>query len=81
MALRLPNESLRAAPNNLESVRDGDAVLMSCGSHPNVALPEHRIAFLLAMADHQEVEDWRFGVANTQLGFQQGSSGLEAARK
>src|SRR6266403_130248 len=43
--------------------------------------PGHRIAFLWAMAAHKEVEDRQFGVVNIQPGFQQGSSGLEAARK
>ena len=76
MALQLPNEPLRAAPNNLESVRNGVAVLMSCGYRPNVALPEQRIAFFGAIDDRKEIEDRQFGVVNIQPGFQQGSSGL-----
>ena len=36
---------------------------------------------LYASAAHKEVEDRQFGVVNIQPGFQQGSSGLEAARK
>jgi 5-deoxy-glucuronate isomerase len=35
-------------------VRDGDAVLMPSGYHPNVSVPGHRIAFLWAMAAHEE---------------------------
>ncbi len=68
-------------PELVTPVRDGDAVLMPSGYHPNVAVPGHRIAFLWAMAAHTEFEDRQFGVVNIQPGFQQGSSGLEAARK
>jgi len=61
MATQLPNESLRAAANNPEPVRAGDALLMPPA--------------------HKEIEERQFGVVNIQPGFQQGSSGLEAARK
>jgi len=52
-------------------VRDGDAVLMPSGFHPNVSVPGHRISFLWAMAAHREVEDREFGVVNVQPEFQQ----------
>jgi len=68
-------------PELLTVVRDGDAVLMPSGYHPNVSVPGHRIGFLWAMAAHREVQDRQFGVVNVQPGFQQGASGLEAARK
>jgi 5-deoxy-glucuronate isomerase len=68
-------------PELITAVRDGDAVLMPGGYHPNVAVPGHRIAFLWAMAAHREVEDRQFGVVNIQPGFQGGGSGLEVARK
>ena len=68
-------------PELVTAVRDGDAVLMPSGYHPNVSVPGHRIAFLWAMAAHREVEDRKFGVVNVQPGFQQSNSGLEAARK
>jgi 5-deoxy-glucuronate isomerase len=68
-------------PELVTVVRDGDAVLMPSGYHPNVSVPGHRIAFLWAMAAHREVEDRQFGVVNVQQGFQQGGSGLEAGRK
>lgn len=68
-------------PELVTVVRDGDAVLMPSGYHPNVSVPGHRIAFLWAMAAHREVEDRQFGVVNVQPGFNQGSSGLEAGRK
>lgn len=62
-------------------VRDGDAVLMPRGYHPNVAAPGHRIGFLWAMAAHREKEDRQFGVVNVQREFSQSGSGLEASRK
>ena len=68
-------------PELITAVRDGDAVLMPSGYHPNVAVPGHRIAFLWAMAAHREVEDRQFGVVNIQPGFQGGGSGLEVAPK
>jgi len=68
-------------PELVTVVRDGDAVLMPAGYHPNVSVPGHRIAFLWAMAAHREVEDRQFGVVNIQPAFQQGGSGLEASRK
>lgn len=71
----------RPEPSLVTAVRDGDAMLMPSGYHPNVSVPGHRIAFLWAMAAHNEVEDRQFGVVNVQPGFQQGSSGLEAGRK
>jgi 5-deoxy-glucuronate isomerase len=68
------------SPELLTVVRDGDAVLIPNGYHPNVAVPGHRIAFLWAMAAHREVQDRQYGVVNTQPGFQQGGSALEAGR-
>jgi 5-deoxy-glucuronate isomerase len=67
-------------PELVTVVRDGDAVLMPAGYHPNVSVPGHRIAFLWAMAAHREVEDRQFGVVNVQPGFNQGSTGLETGR-
>jgi 5-deoxy-glucuronate isomerase len=68
-------------PELVTVVRDGDAVLMPAGYHPNVSVPNHRIGFLWAMAAHRENEDRQFGVVNVQPDFNQGSSGLEASRK
>jgi 5-deoxy-glucuronate isomerase len=68
-------------PELVTVVRDGDAVLMPGGYHPNVSVPGHPIAFLWAMAAHREVEDRQFGVVNVQPGFEQGGSGLEAGQK
>jgi 5-deoxy-glucuronate isomerase len=62
-------------------VRDGDAVLMPAGYHPNVAAPGHGINFVWMMAAHREVQDRQFGVVNVQPGFGQAGSGLEASRK
>jgi 5-deoxy-glucuronate isomerase len=68
-------------PELVTVVRDGDAVLMPSGYHPNVSVPGHRICFLWAMAAHREVEDRLFGVVNVQPGFDHDGSGLEAGRK
>jgi 5-deoxy-glucuronate isomerase len=69
------------APEMVTVVRDGDAVLIPSGYHPNVSVPGHRICFLWAMAAHREVADRQFGVVNVQPGFNQGATGLEAGRK
>lgn len=63
------------------AVREGDAVIMPAGYHPNVACPGHSITFIWMMAAHREVEDRRFGVVNVQPDFAAGGSGLEASRK
>jgi 5-deoxy-glucuronate isomerase len=68
-------------PDLVTVVREGDAVLLPRGFHPNVSVPGHRICFLWAMAAHREVEDRQFGVVNVQQGFEQGLSGLETGRK
>ncbi|HLJ90214.1 MAG TPA: 5-deoxy-glucuronate isomerase [Candidatus Angelobacter sp.] len=68
-------------PDLVAVVREGDAVLMPRGYHPNVSAPGHRIAFLWAMAAHREVEDRQFGVVNIQPEFGASGSGLEASRK
>ena len=68
-------------PELIAAVRDGDAVLVPNGYHPNVAVPGHRIAYLWAMAAHREVEDRHFGVFNVQPEFQQGVPTPQAARK
>jgi len=69
------------SPELVTVVRDGDAVLMPSGYHPNVSVPGHRISFLWAMAAHREKEDRQFGVVNVQPDFKSGGSGLEASRK
>jgi 5-deoxy-glucuronate isomerase len=62
-------------------VRDGDAVVMPAGYHPNVAAPGHAINFVWMMAARTEVSDRLFGVVNIQPGFTAGGSGLEASRR
>jgi 5-deoxy-glucuronate isomerase len=69
------------APEFVGLVRDGDAVLMPAGYHPNVAAPGHSINFIWMMAARREVVDRQFGVVNVQPGFGQTGSGLEASRK
>ena len=67
-------------PEFVGVVRDGDAVLMPAGFHPNVAAPGHSINFIWMMAAHREKTDRLFGVVNVQPGFDQAGSGLEASR-
>lgn len=71
----------RDYPELVVPVRDGDAVLMPSGYHPNVSVPGHTIGFLWAMAAHREKEDRQFGVVNVQPEFGQTGTGLEASRK
>ena len=68
-------------PEFVGVVRDGDAVIMPKGFHPNVSVPGHPINFVWMMAAHREVEDRQFGVVTVQPGFDQAGSGLEASRK
>ena len=68
-------------PDFIGVVRDGDAVIMPRGFHPNVSVPGYPINFVWMMAAHREVEDRQFGVVTVQPGFDQGGSGLEASRK
>jgi 5-deoxy-glucuronate isomerase len=68
-------------PEFVGVVRDGDAVIMPRGFHPNVSVPGHPINFVWMMAAHREVEDRQFGVVTVQPGFDQSGSGLEASRK
>jgi len=56
-------------PELVTVVREGDAVLMPSGYHPNVSVPGHRITFLWALAAHREVEDRQYGVVNVQPEF------------
>jgi len=67
-------------PERVEVVRDGDAVLMPEGYHPNVSIPGHPISFIWIMAAHREVEDRQFGVVNVQPEFAGVASGLEKGR-
>jgi 5-deoxy-glucuronate isomerase len=68
-------------PELVRVVRDGDAVLMPKGFHPNVAAPGHSINFVWMMAARREVTDRQFGVVNVQPGFGEKGSGLEASRR
>src|SRR4029077_15045878 len=68
-------------PEFVGVVRDGDAVIMPRGFHPNVSVPGHRINFVWMMAAHREVEDRQFGVVTVHPELNQAGSGLEASRK
>lgn len=47
---------------DVEVVRDGDAVLLPEGYHPNVAIPGSALNFVWMMAAHREVVDRQWGV-------------------
>lgn len=68
-------------PEIVTVVREGDAVLMPRGFHPNVAIPDHPINFVWMMAAHREVEDRQYGIVTVQPGFDEAGSGLEASQK
>lgn len=68
-------------PELVTVVRDGDAVMLPEGYHPNVAVPGHRIAFLWAMAAHREVEDRQYGVVNVQPEFKASATTIQDDRK
>lgn len=68
-------------PEFVGVVRDGDAVVMPRGFHPNVSVPGYPINFVWLMAAHREREDRQFGVVTVQPGFDQSGTGLEASRK
>jgi 5-deoxy-glucuronate isomerase len=67
-------------PELCAMVRDGDAVAMPAGYHPNVAIPGHSVNFVWMMAARREIEDRVFGVVNVAPDFGATGSGLEAAR-
>ena len=56
-------------PETVTVVRDGDAVCIPGGYHPNVSVPGHRITFLWALAAHREKVDRVYGVVNVQPEF------------
>jgi 5-deoxy-glucuronate isomerase len=62
-------------------VREGDAVLMPAGYHPNVAVPGYPINFVWLMAARRELQDRVFGVVNVQPEFKHNPSGLEASQR
>ena len=68
-------------PEFLGVVRDGDAVCIPRGYHPNVAIPGHAINFVWLMAAHREVDDRKMGVVNVEPPFAASGSGLEAATR
>jgi 5-deoxy-glucuronate isomerase len=56
-------------PAQVEIVREGDAVLMPEGYHPNVAIPGSRLNFVWIMAAHREVVDRQWGVVQVDPRF------------
>jgi len=68
-------------PELVTIVREGDAVLMPSGYHPNCSVPGHRIAFLWALAAHREVKDRQYGVVNVQPEFKPATAAAPAKSK
>ncbi|WP_348267364.1 5-deoxy-glucuronate isomerase [Edaphobacter paludis] len=54
---------------DVEVVRDGDAVLLPEGYHPNVAIPGSTLNFVWIMAAHREVVDRQWGVVTVDARF------------
>lgn len=65
----------------LSVVRDGDAVCIPRGYHPNVSVPGQAINFVWLMAAHREGVDRKMGVVNVEPAFAGKGSGLEAATR
>jgi 5-deoxy-glucuronate isomerase len=55
--------------SNVAVVREGDAVLLPAGYHPNVAVPGHQLNFIWIMAAHRESLDRQWGVVNNDPAF------------
>jgi 5-deoxy-glucuronate isomerase len=54
---------------DVEVVREGDAVLLPAGYHPNVAIPGATLNFVWIMAAHREVIDRKWGVVQVDSRF------------
>jgi len=59
----------QAETPNVTVVREGDAVLLPRGYHPNVAIPGHQLNFVWMMAAHREGVDRQWGVVNSDPNF------------
>lgn len=57
-------------PENVIPVFDNDAVVISGGYHPNVAIPGHSINFVWMLCARKEVVDREWGGVNVQPEFQ-----------
>lgn len=56
-------------PDVMVPVREGDAVVVHHGYHPNVAVPGHAINFVWILCAKREGVDRRYGVVNVQPEF------------
>lgn len=56
-------------PAEVEVVREGDAVLLPAGYHPNVAIPGAALNFVWIMSAHREVVDRQWGVVQVDPRF------------
>jgi 5-deoxy-glucuronate isomerase len=57
------------SPAEVEVVREGDAVLLPEGYHPNVAIPGATLNFVWIMAAHREVLDRQWGVVQVDARY------------
>lgn len=57
------------SPAEVEVVREGDAVLLPAGYHPNVAIPGSSLNFVWIMGAHREVLDRKWGVVQVDPRF------------
>jgi 5-deoxy-glucuronate isomerase len=57
------------SPAEVEVVREGDAVLLPAGYHPNVAIPGANLNFVWMMAAHREIVDRQWGVVNVDARY------------
>jgi 5-deoxy-glucuronate isomerase len=57
------------SPAQIEVVREGDAVLLPAGYHPNVSMPGSCLNFVWIMAAHREVVDREWGVVKYDPSF------------
>jgi 5-deoxy-glucuronate isomerase len=56
-------------PEMMHPVYENDAMVVSRGYHPNVAIPGHSINFLWILCAKQEETDRKYGVVNVQPEF------------
>lgn len=56
-------------PAQVDVVREGDAVLLPAGYHPNVAIPGSSLNFVWIMAAHREIEDRQWGVVQVDPNY------------
>ena len=59
---------MRISPAEIEVVREGDAVLLPAGYHPNVSIPGSSLNYVWIIAARREVVDRKWGVVDPRYG-------------